>query len=109
MTGVQTCALPIWRGAPRAGRLGSPDPPAVLADWLPRVRICHLHGVRLCGDTARDHVSLAHMPVDQLDAALHLLWERAFSGVVTLEVFSPEHLAASHRAILGSHERFTQS
>ncbi len=92
-----------------AGRLGSPDPPAVLADWLPRVRICHLHGVRLCGDTARDHVSLAHMPVDQLDAALHLLWERAFSGVVTLEVFSPEHLAASHRAILESHERFTQS
>lgn len=101
---------PNGRPVSRSGRpVPAASPAAVLAEWLPRVRICHLHGVRLCGDTVRDHTSLGHMPADQLDAALHLLWDRAFSGVVTLEVFSPEHLAASHRAILESHERFIRS
>lgn len=90
-------------------RADCPSPAALLEVWLPRVRLCHLHGVRLCGGTVRDHTSLAHVPSARLDAALHLLWRRAFAGVVTLEVFSPEHLAASHRAILESYDRFTQS
>lgn len=105
--GVSRCADigHLWKDF----RPGGPSPAALLEAWLPRVRLCHLHGVRLRGGTARDHTSLAHVPPPRLDAALHLLWRRAFAGVVTLEVFSPEHLAASHRAILESYERFTHS
>lgn len=103
--GVSRCADigHLWKA------FRDPSPAALLEAWLPRVRLCHLHGVRQCGGAARDHVSLAHVPPARLDAALHLLWRRAFAGVVTLEVFSPEHLAASHRAILESYERFTHS
>lgn len=108
------------------------DPVPVLEAWLPQVRIIHLHGLRaradrhaaardrvherppshtrarllrLFGARPRDHTSLRHMPPDCLDAVMRPLWERGFSGVLCLEVFSVEDFTTSHDALMRSWER----
>jgi hypothetical protein len=49
----------------------------------------HLHGV----DNHRDHLSLDRLPVADATTVLDLL--KMFEGVVSLEVFSFDHLKAS--------------
>lgn len=57
--------------------------------WRERIAIVHLHGVA----GGRDHLPLDRLTDGRLAAALALL--RGFDGVVSLEVFSREALAAS--------------
>lgn len=77
------------------------DPAPLLPVWLPRTRVIHLHGI----GPERDHASLAFTDARRLDAVMHPLWDRGFSGVLTLEVFTPEDFATSHAALLRSWER----
>jgi sugar phosphate isomerase/epimerase len=74
--------------------LDSVNPLPHLASALPRLRVVHLHGVQWVEAAAqnaeprrRDHVSLAHVEPQALDAVLRLLWDVRFSGVLCLEVF----------------------
>ena len=101
------------------------DPAPVLAAWLPRLRVVHLHGLeprgvsadcdpgsrdllRRFGPRPRDHRSLRLMPPDCLDAVTHPLWKAGFAGVLNLEVFTFEAFAASHAVLLRSWERYEQ-
>lgn len=79
-------------------------PESLLPSWLPKIRICHLHGL-----AERDHRSLAHMPVERIDAILHPLWNAGFSQTITLEVFSLDDFLTSHQAILKSYDRYSNS
>lgn len=86
------------------------NPAPVLEDWFARIRLVHLHGLDVyppLGKKPHDHRSLRAMPPEALDAVMHPLWNRNFAGVVNLEVFTPEDLAASHEALLGSWERLS--
>jgi sugar phosphate isomerase/epimerase len=65
------------------------DPLEHLERWIDRARVIHLHGI-----AERDHMSLAHVPNEKLDPVVKLLLE-AFTGVVTLEVFSMNDLTSS--------------
>lgn len=53
--------------------------------YLPRTRIIHLHGVN---ERVRDHASLAHVAVDELQCTFAEIARQDFRGVITLEVFS---------------------
>lgn len=88
----------VWKDGQR--------PEALLNDWLPRTRLCHLHGLHYGKNGVRDHKSLCHMPSETLDALLFPLWESAFSGVVTLELFSFDDFTTSHRTLLDAYERY---
>jgi sugar phosphate isomerase/epimerase len=68
----------------------------VLGRLLPKTRIVQWHGTDPSG---RDHRSLAHYPLDKARALLGALRARAYSGVLTLEVFRAPDLASS-RAVL---------
>jgi sugar phosphate isomerase/epimerase len=68
--------------------------------WLGRTRIVQLHGTRPDG---RDHKSLAHAPAAEVKRLLDTLAARAFSGVLTLEVFDADDLEES-LALLAAHE-----
>ncbi len=57
--------------------------------WLDRIGIVHLHGV----DGASDHLPLDRLPDREMGAVLDIL--RAFSGVVSLEVYSHAGLDTS--------------
>lgn len=60
-----------------------------LAEWLPRTRVIHLHGVG-----TRDHQSLTHAPREELHRTLEFLREN-FTGIVTLEVFNEADFTSS--------------
>lgn len=75
-------------------------PENLLPGWLPKIRMCHLHGI-----AERDHRSLAGMPAERIDAILHPLWNAHFPGTITLEVFSLDDFLTSHQTMLESHER----
>ncbi len=77
------------------------DPAPLLKSWYPRLRIIHLHGL-----VTRDHQSLDHMPQESIDAVMHPLWQQAFPGTITLEVFQRTDLESSFQTLLQSHERF---
>lgn len=85
-------------------------PEETFALWQPRVRLCHLHGVRPgeSGKPPRDHTSLRFVPEAALDACVHALWDADFRGVVTLEVFSLEHFETSWRALAECRVRYEQ-
>lgn len=113
------------------------DPAPVLADWLPRVRVIHLHGLAPRdapplrpgpvvsggvpgtggvhgngghrGRWPRDHKSLRFMPAEAIDAVMHPLWDRGFTGVLNLEVFNFDDFTASHAALLQSWERYPRA
>jgi sugar phosphate isomerase/epimerase len=65
------------------------DPLPLLNAWLPRAKIVHLHGV---GE--RDHLALSLVPSGLLTPVVSALQD-AFSGVVTMEVFSEKDLRDS--------------
>jgi sugar phosphate isomerase/epimerase len=98
---------PVWSACPvqstldighlwKAGR----DPLPVMADWLPRTRVVHLHGFD--ASTGRDHISLAVMPPAQLDPVIAAL--RDYRGVLTLEVFEDDFFT-SRDALVAAWER----
>lgn len=95
------------------------DPAPVLAAWLPRVRVIHLHGLEPRAVAAppspsggapfhrlRDHKSLRFTAPDRIDAVMHPLWRQGFGGVLNLEVFCLEDFIVSHAALLQSWERY---
>jgi sugar phosphate isomerase/epimerase len=71
-----------------------------------RLRVVHLHGVAgVPGDGRRDHMSLAHAELPQLDAVLGWLLAARFDGVLTLEVFGEDDFWSSLAALQESLER----
>jgi len=83
------------------------DPVAPLLTAWPRLRVIHLHGVS--GDRTephRDHRSLALTPPAQLDSVVHLLLERAFAGVLTLEIFGEADFWSSLATLEASVRRY---
>lgn len=83
------------------------DPVEYLLTAWPRLRVIHLHGVS--GDRTeshRDHRSLALTPPAQLDRVVHLLLERAFAGVLTLEIFGEADFWSSLAALAASVRRY---
>jgi len=75
------------------------DPLPFLKAALPRTRVVHLHGVN-----QRDHQSLSHMPPEMLNPVLDFLCE-AYTGVLTLEVFSEADFHSSMAALSASLNR----
>ncbi|MEY4549444.1 MAG: hypothetical protein RL685_5639 [Pseudomonadota bacterium] len=67
-----------------------------LERYLPRTRLLQWHGTNPSG---RDHLSLSHYPRERARALLALLAARAYSGVLTLEVFDVAELASSRRVL----------
>ncbi len=63
----------------------------------------------LFGLWPRDHTSLRLMPPDSIDAVMHALWDKGFSGVLNLEVFNFEDFTASHAILLQSWQRYLDS
>ena len=84
------------------------DPVPVLETWLERVRVIHLHGLELREGRVRDHLSLRNMAQERIDAVMHPLWKRGFSGVLTLEVFTAEAFRESYARLLVSYEHFVR-
>jgi sugar phosphate isomerase/epimerase len=75
------------------------DPLAHLERWIDRANVVHVHGI-----AERDHASLTHVPVEDLDRVTAFLMEN-FSGVVTLEVFNLPDLTSSLDMLAGSMSR----
>jgi hypothetical protein len=61
----------------------------VMRRFFSRVSILHLHGVA----GGRDHLAVDRLPAPAADAVLKVL--SGFKGIVSLEVFNFEDLAAS--------------
>lgn len=77
----------------------------LLAAW-PRLRVIHLHGVS--GDRTRhnrDHRSVALTAPDRLDEIVHLLLQRDYTGVLTLEIFGEADFWSSLHALEASIRR----
>lgn len=86
------------------------DPVAPLLTAWTRLRVIHLHGVS--GDLTkshRDHRSLALTPPTQLDRVVHLLLERAYAGVLTLEIFGEADFWSSLAALEASVRRYRRT
>ena len=75
------------------------DPLPHLREWQARTRVIHIHGI---GE--RDHKSLAEMPFELLDSAIHHLISN-MRGVVTLEVFGVDDFFSSKAALEAAVER----
>jgi sugar phosphate isomerase/epimerase len=72
------------------------DPFPILERYLDRTRVLHLHGCR----DGRDHRGLDLIPAGTLDRLLTLLLERAYRGVLTLEVFTERHFFPGREQII---------
>ena len=70
------------------------DPVPFLQMALPRTRVVHIHGLQ-----ERDHLSLAHMPPEQIERVLAVLWQANYGGVLTLEVFGEADFHSSIAAL----------
>lgn len=79
------------------------NPLPILTEWLPKIRVLHLHGVK---NGVFDHNSLKYMSTIQVDAVMHRLWQKHFAGVVTLEMFSVDDFDISCKILLQSWNRF---
>lgn len=66
------------------------DPIPLLSEWLPYIRVIHLHGIG-----TRDHQSLTHQPFEQVQTLMRTLIKKEYSGVLTLEVFNQEDFESS--------------
>lgn len=76
------------------------DPLPYLERALPTTRVIHMHGI-----AERDHKSLALVAETRLDPVLDFLAARAYSGVLTLEIFNDEDLQSSLGALQAGYER----
>jgi adenosylcobalamin phosphodiesterase len=76
------------------------DPLPHLLENLPRTRVIHLHGIG-----TRDHQSLHHIPVEQLQPVVDALLREAYRGVVTLEVFGTDDFFTSLQVLQEALER----
>jgi hypothetical protein len=90
---------PSLAGRPRSGRI-SADCLAAPARHPPARRQRRSDGAH------RDHRSLALTPPAQLDSVVHLLLERAFTGVLTLEIFGEADFWSSLAALAASVRRY---
>ncbi len=79
------------------------DPLPYLQQALPRTRVIHLHGI-----DQRDHSSLAHMPLEQIDPLVWLLLHGHYAGVVTLEIFGTDDFLSSQQAWAETLKRITK-
>jgi sugar phosphate isomerase/epimerase len=70
------------------------DPVPILRRWGPLASILHIHGTK-----PSDHIGLSEMDKDLVDDAIEAVWECGFSGVLTIEVFSPEDYFPSRNLI----------
>jgi hypothetical protein len=70
------------------------DPVPFLQMALPRTRVVHIHGLQ-----ERDHLSLAHMPSEQIERVLAVLRQANYAGVLTLEVFGEDDFHSSMTAL----------
>ena len=70
------------------------DPVPYLQMALPRTRVVHIHGLQ-----GRDHLSLAHMPSEQIARVLSVLKQANYDGVLTLEVFGEDDFHSSMTAL----------
>lgn len=84
-------ALDVGHGV-RDGR----DELQELERYLPRTRLLQWHGTSPSG---RDHLSLCHYPRERALQLLGLLAARAYSGVLTLEVFDARELSSSRQVL----------
>ena len=71
--------------------LGREDVLLNLETYFEKTSEVHLHGV----DGCRDHLSLSRLPFRQVQTVVGFLQKKAFSGLVTLEVFDPHDLEES--------------
>ncbi len=88
---IEALGLSVALDVGHLGRDGR-DVDAALERWLPRTRIVQWHGT---DPAERDHRSLAHWPRPSGVRLVRRLLEARWDGVLTLEVFRPEHLAES--------------
>lgn len=70
------------------------DPLPLLSEWLPFIRVIHLHGIG-----TRDHQSLTHQPFEQVQTLMRTLIKKEYSGVLTLEVFNQEDFESSMKVL----------
>lgn len=65
----------------------------VFQRYASKIPLVHFHGVDFSCNPPKDHVSLDKTPIKKMESILNILKE--FKGVVSLEVFNYNHLAAS--------------
>ncbi|MSQ14392.1 MAG: sugar phosphate isomerase/epimerase [Dehalococcoidia bacterium] len=82
------------------------DPVSILSRYAGRIREVHLHDVRRVGSPDVGYVREDHLEPGSgilgLDGFTRALKEHSFDGLLTIEVFSPERLAASVAAVRSS-------
>jgi sugar phosphate isomerase/epimerase len=83
--------------------LDGADPLTFFPGRLEQTSIIHLHGIK-----ERDHVSLVHIPQQNIDELFHYLLKRNYSGVLTLEIFSEEDFHSSMQAVTESIQRIRE-
>jgi sugar phosphate isomerase/epimerase len=77
--------------------LGRENVVKVTKQFMPVTREIHLHGVKGC----EEHLSLAVLPEARVSKWVELLVAASYGGVVNLEVFRAEDLAASISMLIG--------
>jgi sugar phosphate isomerase/epimerase len=77
--------------------LGRENVVKVTKQFIPVTREVHLHGVK----GYEEHLSLAVLPETRVSKWVKILLEASYGGVVNLEVFSAEDLAASISMLIG--------
>lgn len=77
-------------------QLGEEPVAEQLKRYIDFTRIIHLHGVV----ESEEHISLLRMPRTRTDEWLQGIRNLSFTGILTLEVFSPEDLAESILLVL---------
>jgi sugar phosphate isomerase/epimerase len=102
------CYLPLLERTPVAlcidvGHLWlvGREPLPFLKANLDRTRVVHMHGIQFDGEDMGDHHSLVHQDPTAVAEVLNLLSERAYRGVLTLEVFGREDFVSSRDLVEG--------
>jgi sugar phosphate isomerase/epimerase len=74
--------------------LGGHDPLPFLERALSRTRVIHIHGI-----AERDHQSLSHVALAELERVLNYLVDQGYSGVMTMELFGEDDFNSSLEAV----------
>ena len=75
--------------------LGQEDVAATMQQYYEKIHEIHLHGVQ----GYEEHLSLTVLPTERIHKWLDFLKQQAYTGILTLEVFSPEDLLQSMEVI----------